>query len=255
MTTDRAPRPVLMLLATIVVMALAACAAGPTATGNAGPSPSPSSGGPVTSREQAVERVIQVEPRLTGIGQHDPDMIGQSSWFEVVPGSGVAAFIVTIRVGWGDCEAGCINEHSWVYGVGPDGTVRLQSEAGAAVPAQAWPSPGAAGGGGGGQTGPGIQITATAGPTCPVETVPPDPACAPRPVGGATIVIQDAQGNEVAKVSTDPSGVVFVPLSAGAYLVRGIDTGTLPTAPEPQKVVVEAGQVAAVVLAYDTGIR
>ena len=209
----------------------------------------------MTTRAQAVERVIQVEPRLTGIMQRDLNMIGQSSWYEVTPGSGVAAFLVTMRVGWGDCEAGCINEHTWVYGVGPDGTVRLQSEAGAEVPAQAWPSSGTGGSGGGGQAGPGIQITATAGPTCPVEKVPPDPACAPKPVAGATVVVQDAQGNEMATVVTDPSGVVFVPVAAGVYVVRGVDTGTMPTAPEPQKVVVEAGQVAEVALAYDTGIR
>ena len=254
MTTERLPHSLVVLLAMFALLAVGACGAGPGATGvpSQRPSPGPSSG-PVTNRAQAVERVIQIEPRLTGIGQHDPDMIGQSSWFEVVPGSGVAAYIVTMRVGWGDCEAGCINEHTWVYGVGPDGTVRLQSEAGNAVPVQAWPSPGA--GGGGGQPGPGIQISATAGPTCPVERDPPDPACAPRPVGGATIVIQDAQGNEVATVSTDPSGLVFVPVPAGVYVVRAVDTGALPTAPQPQKAVVEADQIAQVSLSYDTGIR
>jgi hypothetical protein len=55
--------------------------------------------------------------------------------------SGVGAFVVSVRVGWGDCQAGCIDEHSWVYAVAPDGTVTVQSEEGPPVPAEAWPAP------------------------------------------------------------------------------------------------------------------
>jgi hypothetical protein len=254
MTIDRLQHPLRILLVAIALVTLAACSGG-AVSGSPGSSPVASAGGPVTSRVQAVERVVQSEPRLTGIGQRDPNMIGQSSWYEVTPASGVAGFIVTVRVGWGDCQAGCISEHTWVYGVGPDGTVRLESEAGDTVPAEAWPSPGAGGSGGGGQEAPGIRITALAGPTCPVERVPPDPACAPRPVLGTTIVVQDAQGNEIAKALTDASGVAFIAVKPGLYVVRGVDTGTLPTAPEPQQAEVAAGQVAEVTLSYDTGIR
>ena len=39
---------------------------------------------------------------------------------------------------------------------------------------------------------PGVTGTVTAGPVCPVETVPPKPECAPRPVAGAVIVATDA---------------------------------------------------------------
>ena len=83
-------------------------------------------------------------------------MIGQSAGYEVVPASGVGAFLVSVRVGWGDCPAGCINEHTWVYAVSPDGGVTLQSEGGDVVPPDAWPSPG-----GDGRTG--LAIIATAG--------------------------------------------------------------------------------------------
>ncbi len=46
--------------------------------------------------------------------------------------------------------------------------------------------------------GTGLAITAAAGPTCPVEKIPPDPACAPRPVAGATILIKAGAGTIVA---------------------------------------------------------
>ena len=40
----------------------------------------------------------------------------------------------------------------------------------------------------------GIAGVATAGPVCPVEKNPPDPACAPRPVDGAVLVFHGAAG-------------------------------------------------------------
>lgn len=101
--------------------------------------PSPPIGGPVTTEADAVARVIGAEPRLTGIMKRDPDLIGQSSWYEVAPASGVGAFLVNVRVGWGDCFAGCIDDHTWLYAVGPDGTVTMQSEIGGEVPPDAWP--------------------------------------------------------------------------------------------------------------------
>ena len=147
-------------------------------TGSAGqPSPTPI-GGTVDTPEEAVAAVVAAEPRLTGISGEGPGLIGQSAWYEVAPASGVGAYLVQVQVGWGDCPAGCIDRHTWTYAVLPDGTADLQSEAGDPVPADAWPQPL-----GTGQTG--VMGTASAGPTCPVETIG-DPACAPRPVADAT---------------------------------------------------------------------
>lgn len=235
-----------LLLITSVVL-VAACA------GGTGPSqvPVPSSGGPVTTEDQAVARVIEHEPRLAGIAKRDPDMIGQSSWYEVAPASGVGAFIVTVRLGWGDCQAGCIDEHTWVYAVMPDGTVNQQSEGGGQVPDTAWPSPGA-----GGQAGrTGILVTAVAGPVCPVERVPPDPACAPRPVPGAMIDIVAADGNPDSQVVLDATGQQFVELEPGEYRVVAQPVDGFMNAPEVQRVVVEDGRVSEVMFAFDTGIR
>ncbi len=102
-------------------------------------SPSPPSS-LVTLPEDALARVITTEPRLTGIAPLDPDAVGQASWYEVAPASGVGAFVVSVRIGWGDCQAGCIDEHTWVYAVRPDGTVSVVSESGPPVPADAWPN-------------------------------------------------------------------------------------------------------------------
>ena len=165
-------RFVRLLFVIVGMVALSGCnAAAPRPVPTAVP---PSAAGPVVTAEDAVARVVIEEPRFTGIAARDPILIGQSSWYEVKPASGVGAFIVTMRIGWGDCEAGCIDEHTFTYAVGPSGSVALQSDAGSPIPDDAWPSPGS------GEVAPdtGIHVTAVAGPTCPVEKVPPDPACA-----------------------------------------------------------------------------
>ena len=100
----------------------------------------------------------------------------------------------------------------------------------------------------------GIEGTATAGPVCPVENVPPDPACAPRPVAGVAIVIRAAGGAEVARVQTAADGTYHVDLTPGLYDVEPQPAaGVLGTAPA-QRVTVGAG-VLTLDLAYDTGIR
>lgn len=234
------------LRSAITVMVLATLLAG-CAGGTAGPSPTPTPG-PVTSPDEAVARVIAAEPRLTGIKPFDTGLIGQASWYTVEPASGVGAYVVGVRVGWGDCQAGCIDEHSWVYAVGPDGAVSVVSEGGQPVPADAWPSPIGAG-----RTG--IGGTAVAGPVCPVERIPPDPACAPRPVADATVVIRDGDGSEVARVVTDPDGSFFVELPAGEYVVEPQPVEGLMGTAGPQNVTVVLGVAAAIQLDYDTGIR
>jgi hypothetical protein len=194
--------------------------------------------------------VIAAEPRFSGITPKDPDMIGQSSWYEVVPASGVGAFLVRVSVGWGDCQSGCIDEHAWVYAVAPDGTVALQSETGGEVPEDAWPSPSAAADG-----ATGILVTAVAGPTCPVETVPPDPACAPRPVPGVAVRVLDADRNEVKAANLDAAGTAFLEVPAGTYVVVADAADGFMGPPEEQGAVVDTGRSTSVILAFDTGIR
>ncbi len=226
-----------------VVLAVAACGGSAASVAPASSTPVP-----VTTPEGALAAVVAHEPRLAGIGPLDPDLIGQSSWVEITPASGVGAFLVTVRVGWGDCPAGCINEHRWTYAVQPDGSVVPQAETGDPVPPEAWPSPG-----GDGRTG--IFLGATSGPTCPVEQDPPDPACAARPVAGAVVVVKDGAGATVATVTLDAGGTAFVELPAGGYAVEPQAVAGLMGTAAPVAATVVAGSGTPVALVYDTGIR
>ena len=236
-------RSMLVAIATSVVV-VAGCASG-AASPSSTPSPVPT---PIMTPEAALARVIATEKRLTGIAQRDANLIGQASWYEVAPASGVGAFVVTVRVGWGDCPAGCISQHRWTYAVAPDGTVTVLSDTGEPVPDAAWPGRPSAG-----RTG--IDGTATAGPICPVERIPPDPGCAPRPVVGAVIVIRDASGAEIARTTTRAGGTWFVAVAPGDYTVEPKPAKGLMGTPGPQPVSVNDGFVSTVDLAYDTGIR
>jgi hypothetical protein len=100
----------------------------------------------------------------------------------------------------------------------------------------------------------GIRGTATAGPVCPVERVPPDAGCAPRPVIGAVVDIRDAGGKQVAQAHTGSDGTFLVAVAPGTYTVTAEATTGIMHAPGPQSVTVTDG-VALVDLVYDTGIR
>lgn len=102
-----------------------------------------------------------------------------------------------------------------------------------------------------------LQITAVAGPVCPVEQLPPDPGCAPRPVTAATIIVQPGDGRDivVARLVTDDGGTARAELPAGDYVVIGAAADGLMGTPEPVRVTVKADGVVSVDLAWDTGIR
>lgn len=251
MTRTRGRLALALVSALLVVGCAGGSASSPAPDPSSAPSPAPSAGRPVRTEADAVARVVAHEPRFAGIRVRDPGLVGQAAWYDVAAASGVGAYIVTMRVGWGDCPSGCIEEHTWTYAVLPDGEVKLQSEGGSTVPPDAWPAPGA----GGGSIQTGLHIAAVAGPTCPVESVPPDPACAPRPVPGVTVAIFDDAGNEKGSLVLDAAGEGFVGLEAGAYIVNGQGAAGLMNGPEAQRVEVEDGRVTEVELMYDTGIR
>ena len=101
-------------MATAALVSAACSALGATTS----PTPIPA---PVTTPDAAIARVVAGEPRLTGIAPRDPNAIGQADWYDVQPGSSAGTFVVTTRIGWGDCQAHCINEHVWKHSVGADG--------------------------------------------------------------------------------------------------------------------------------------
>jgi hypothetical protein len=92
-----------------------------------------------------------------------------------------------------------------------------------------------------------------AGPTCPVVSVN-DPACNDRPVAGATIVILDARGTEIARLVTDVNGNYAVALPSGPYTIEPQPVEGFMRVADPIPVTVANG-IASVDIAFDTGIR
>lgn len=220
----RSPVPRAALLATTLVLALTACGGAPAASGP-------------TDAAAAARLALGEQPRFAGIGPIDPNLIGQAAWYEVTETDD--GWKVMIRIGWGDCPAGCINEHRWTYAVDRDGKVDLLGEVGDDLP-----------------DATGVHGTVTAGPTCPVERDPPDPACTARPVAGAVLVFAGADGTEVARVTSAADGTFSVELAPGAYRVTPEPVDGLMGTPAPMDVEVEAGQpMTELQVSYDTGIR
>lgn len=218
-------RPGAVAAVVVLSLALAACTQAPGG----------GSGHPTTAAE-AAQLALAQQPRFAGIGPLDPDLIGQAAWYEVAEVDG--GWEVLIRIGWGDCPAGCINQHRWTYLVDREGSVELTHEEGDALP-----------------DATGVRGTVTAGPTCPVERDPPDPACADRPVEGAVLVFSDQAGSEVVRVTSAEDGTFAVELAPGAYRVTALPVTGLMGTPGPMDVQVVAGEAADLPVSYDTGIR
>ncbi|MFL5754933.1 MAG: hypothetical protein ACJ77N_01415, partial [Chloroflexota bacterium] len=125
--------PVRILPVVALLVTLAACSGGasppavspPAASASATPSPSSAT---VDTAAAAAARAATLNPALVAVGPKDPDAIGQAYWWEAQQAGG--AWRVTFHVGWGDCPAGCINEHTWTYDVGRDGAVTPIGEQG-----------------------------------------------------------------------------------------------------------------------------
>lgn len=208
----------------LAVVVLSACAAAPGTPG-------------VADAAAAARLALAQQERFAGIGPRDDNLIGQSSWFEV--SDAADGWQVVVRIGWGDCPAGCINEHRWTYAVGRDASVELTAEAGDPLP-----------------DATGVRGIVTAGPTCPVQRDPPDPACAERPVAGAVLVFTLVAGTEVGRVTSAADGSFSVELAPGAYRLTAQPVEGLMGTPEPMDVEVVAGQpMTELQVSYDTGIR
>jgi hypothetical protein len=235
----RLSRAALALSMTVVALAAAACGSGPA------PSPVPSVG-PVTTPDGAVAAIRARTPWFDGIGARNPDLIGQGSFWTADAAEG--GIRVTFEVGWGDCQAGCIDRHTWTWDVDEDGTVTWVAEDGSEL------TPDLATALTTGSTTSGVGGRVTGGPTCPVER-PGDPACAGRLVSGAVLVVKGADGNEVARFTTDESGFFRIALPAGDYLLEAAAVEGFMSGPSPTQFTVSQGALTALDLSYDTGIR
>jgi hypothetical protein len=81
---------------------------------------------------QAIDLVLAADDRFAGLQPRDEAIIGQASWYEVHQTD--AGWEVVVRIGWGDCPAGCISEHHWTYEVSNTGDVVVVNERGDPLP-------------------------------------------------------------------------------------------------------------------------
>jgi hypothetical protein len=218
-------RRVSIAAALTLILLLAACSSRPGASGS------------MTTPAQAARLALAQQSRFAGIAPFDENLIGQASWYRVT--ATADGWQVLIRIGWGDCPAGCMNEHRWTYAVGQDARIELVSETGDPLP-----------------DATGVRGAVSAGPTCPVERDPPDPGCAPRMVAGAVLVVTDAAGTEVARATSAEDGTFSIELDPGAYRLVAQPFEGLMGTPEPMDFAVEAGApMTELQVSYDTGIR
>ena len=172
------------------------------------------------------------------------DLIGASSWFDAAEDA--TGFAVNVTIGAGDCQAGCIQRHTWSYHVERDGTVTLVGEQGDDITLErAVP------------TGDHVtlNLSLVAGPVCPVEQDPPDPACAPRPVTNVEVLVFDPAGQQVGEGVSDSQGLISMQLPAGAYYVVPAPVDGLMGDAQPLAFAAVGGDSVALVFDYDTGIR
>lgn len=97
-----------------------------------------------------------------------------------------------------------------------------------------------------------VQISVVAAPVCPVETTPPDPSCAPRPLAGVELKLS---GPRTVILISNADGLAIGTLPAGSYTVTPQPTKlAMGTAGAFDLIVPASGSIGATAT-YDTGIR
>jgi hypothetical protein len=104
-------------------------------------------------------------------------------------------------------------------------------------------------------TDSGVDITATIGPTCPVQQYPNTQQCADKPYQ-TTLVLASTQigKNGGVLIKTDAQGHFSENLGPGTYTVRAQSSDPLPRL-TPKEFTIVAHQRTAVSLMFDSGIR
>ncbi|HZL48513.1 MAG TPA: hypothetical protein VFC30_05810 [Solirubrobacteraceae bacterium] len=103
----------------------------------------------------------------------------------------------------------------------------------------------------------GIGGRIVAGPICPVESVPPVPGCAPRPLRATLRIRRVGSHGPSASVRSAADGRFRVRLYPGTFVVQALAHAgaALPRPPAASRVQVHAGRYTFVTITYDTGIR
>ena len=91
-------------------------------------------------------------------------------------------------------------------------------------------------------------------PICPVERIPPDPACAPKPYSTLFDVVSNSNARFSLQVHTDTNGIFSMHLRAGTYTISPHIEGLYPRC-QSAKVDIIVNATTTADISCDTGIR
>ncbi|MFZ2484883.1 MAG: hypothetical protein WAW81_03020, partial [Minisyncoccia bacterium] len=94
----------------------------------------------------------------------------------------------------------------------------------------------------------------TTSPTCPVERIPPEPQCAPRPYATSIEIRKTGQASVLKTIKSDISGKFNTELSTGSYELKPISASVFPSC-SPVTAQVKSGQNSVADISCDSGIR
>jgi predicted deacylase len=101
-----------------------------------------------------------------------------------------------------------------------------------------------------------ISGTVTTSPTCPVERVPPDPGCAPRPYATSINIKEEGKQAILKTIQSNNSGIFETNLPVGFYELDAITSnGSILPRCNKVTVLVKSGQTTTADISCDTGIR
>jgi hypothetical protein len=103
----------------------------------------------------------------------------------------------------------------------------------------------------------GIGGRIVGGPICPVESLPPVPGCAPRPLRATLRIRLVGSHDPSTSVRSAADGRFRVRLYPGTYVVQALAHAgsALPRPPAARRVQVHAGRYTLVTMSYDTRVR
>ncbi|MFH0836343.1 MAG: hypothetical protein V1834_04245 [Candidatus Micrarchaeota archaeon] len=101
-----------------------------------------------------------------------------------------------------------------------------------------------------------LQGTISIGPLCPVERIPPDPACKPaeETFNAWPIAVYDSGKTKITEIKPDANGYYEIELPAGEYIVD-LEKEHQFGSNLPAEVTINANETAALDIDIDTGIR
>ncbi|MDO8741956.1 MAG: hypothetical protein Q7J45_00255 [bacterium] len=100
----------------------------------------------------------------------------------------------------------------------------------------------------------GVRGSVTLSPTCPVERMPPDPACAPKPYATAVTVYRAGSKSPLILGNSNASGAFEFSLAPGSYTLSAKGGQVLPRCSEVF-VTVQPNMYTSTAISCDTGIR